>query len=108
MPCSIAAMVIISDDGNVVMSWNRVATGAPGHSPNARFVAAMMEEQRSCSATARLDRPTHRCDIVETSHDSWRFKNRDDDHITRARLVSAIPARSGEASASAKAPSFKG
>ena len=68
----------------------------------------MMEEQRSYSATARPDRPTHRCDIVETGHDSWCFKSRDDDHITRARLVSAIPARSEEASASAKAARSKG
>jgi pimeloyl-ACP methyl ester carboxylesterase len=35
---------------------------------------------------------THHCDIVETGNDSWRFKSRDDDHATRARLVSAIPA----------------
>ncbi|KRQ96313.1 hypothetical protein CQ10_31170 [Bradyrhizobium valentinum] len=29
---------------------------------------------------------------------SWRFKSRDDDHATRARLVSAIPASSDETS----------
>jgi hypothetical protein len=54
------------------------------------------------SLILRNDRPTHHCDIVETGIDSLRFKSRDDDHATRARLVSAIPASSDEASATSK------
>jgi len=58
--------------------------------------------------TALLDRPTHHWNIVETGNDSWRLKSRNDDHATRARLVSAIPASSDETSATVKTRRSKG
>jgi hypothetical protein len=58
--------------------------------------------------TALLDRLTHRCDVVETGNDIWRFKNRDDDQTTRARVVSATPASSDAASATSKTRRSKG
>ena len=51
-------------------------------------------ERDTQTTTTLLDRPTHPCDIVETGNDSWRFKSRDDDQTTRARLVSATPINS--------------
>lgn len=67
--------------------------------PGVRRVAQRVRRRQDDNCIARPVTP--HCDIVETGNDSWGFKNRDDDQATRARLVSAIPFSSDEASATA-------
>ncbi len=86
-----------------------IRSGARGRFFNVVDLVNRLETETRSGRQGRLaEHLTHHCDIVETGNDSWRFKSRDDDHITRARLASAIPTSSDETSATAKPRRPKG